>query len=514
VSGECYDYIVVGAGASGCAAAYRLVRDHGASVLLLEAGGPDAHPGIGDGGLAATLGLWGESALDWGCTTEPQPGLGGRRIAVTRGRVWGGSTALNAMLYVRGDPRDYDGWAAAGNEGWSYRDVLPRLRAAEDYDGGPDDFRGTGGPLAVSRPDTLSPVAERLFDAAAELGFKDAGPDFDYNAARQDGSVFRYQATRTRRGRRVSAASAYLRPLLGHPRFTVRDRATVLRIELDRGRAVGVRYAVGGRAVSARAEHEVILAAGAFGSPHLLLRSGIGPAADLAAHGVPVAADLPGVGRNLHDHLMLSVCRTSRRPLPQPSLIAETGLFAHTRTGPPNRPADLQLSLAALLFPAPADTSAHGYTVAVCLTRPRSRGTLTLRSADPAAPPRIDPGYLTDPADADALVAGIELARELLATSAYAEFAGAETLPGPDIATRADLRRHVRAAATTLWHPAGTCRMGRDPLAVVDPRLRVHGVGGLRVADASAMPRLVTGNPAAACVLIGESAAALIGASP
>ncbi|MFD1934323.1 MULTISPECIES: GMC family oxidoreductase [Nonomuraea] len=493
-----YDYVVVGAGAAGAALAARLVERTGASVLLLEAGGPADRDEIRRTDIPSMASLWGDPEVTWQHLTEPQRGLNGRRIALPQGKVLGGGTSVNAMLYVRGNRRDFDHWAGQGNEGWAYEDVLPCFRRAEDYENGADRYRGEAGPLRVVRFARPSSVSQAFVRGAAELGFP-GGDDWDYNGVEQEGAFF-YQSTRTKDNERVSTAAAYLDPLLGHARLTVVTGARATRVLLDGTTATGVEYVRNGVRHRADAAAEVIVSCGALTSPQLLMLSGIGPAEHLRERGVTPVVDLPGVGANLQDHLILGVAYAASADLPMPELLAEAGLF------PPDDP-DLQLLFGPVQFVEDAyRIDGPVYTFAPVLVKPRSRGTVTLRSGSPGDLPVVDPRYLDDEADLQALVRGIELSRELAHTAAMTPFRDRESAPG----RAADLRAYVRETATTVWHPAGTCRMGRDPLAVVDPALRVHGVDRLRVADASIMPTVPAGNTAAATNMIGERAADLI----
>ena len=509
-----YDFIVLGAGSAGCVIARRLAERTDASVLLVEAGGPDADPRIASAELAGLLSLWGSGELDWGYRTGPQPGLGGRRMPIARGRVWGGSSSINGMVHVRGNRRDYDRWAELGAEGWDYASVLPYFRRSENFAGGSSAYRGTGGPLNVTVHRDPTAVAETLFDAGAALGLRDGRGGFDYNAAEQADTVFYYQATKNPDGSRCGAAAAYLRPALRRGNLTVLDRARVTRIRLAAGRATAVEYVRDGRRGVAGADREIVLSAGAFGSPHLLMLSGLGPAEQLRRHGIPVVADLPGVGADLQDHLILPNVYLSTREQPEPAgLIAETGFFTRSAGQRADEPPGLQMKLGGLKFvPSHLDRAGTGFTFATVITQPHSRGSVTLAGPEPDRLPTVDPGYLTEPRDVEDLLTGLLLARELAASGATSAFAKAEIAPGPRVRDRAALIEYIRANAGTLWHPVGTCRMGAegDGSAVVDPRLRVRGIAGLRVADASVMPRIVAGNTNAACVMIGEKAADLI----
>ncbi|MFJ8489528.1 GMC family oxidoreductase [Streptomyces sp. NPDC094038] len=513
------DYVVVGAGSAGCAVAARLSADPSVTVILLEAGGPDERPEIHHADAASVLSLltadW-RGEIDWGYETEPEAGMDGRRIPVARGKVLGGCSSVNALMWVRGSRHDYDRWVTEGATGWSYDDVLPYFRRAESYSGGGSELRGAEGPVRVRQLDRPSPLASAFVAAAGELGH-DAAGDGDYNGARQDGFGFLYQTNRDDAGGRCSAADAYLRPALDRPNLTVLTGARTTRLLLDTGhdgaRVTGVEYVRGGDAPARiRADREVIVSAGAFESPKLLMLSGIGPADHLRAHGIHCVRDLPGVGAGLQDHLFTPVCYQSLQEHPSGALLSEAGLFTHTPVADQDGPPDLQFTFGPVKFlpaGAPADQwEGPGLTFAPIAVLPHSRGRVRLRDADPESNAVISAGYLTSAADLDVLVYGVELARELAATRALDAFRGDELGPGKDVTTPAELRAYVAANATTLWHPAGTCRMGSGPDAVTDPELRVHGIEGLRVADASVMPSIVAGNTHAPSVMIGERAAA------
>jgi choline dehydrogenase len=501
-----FDYIIAGGGAAGCVIAARLLEQPDVTVLLLEAGGMDSRADLQAVDVPTVTSLWGSEQVCWQYRTVPQPACHGREIPIAQGKVIGGGTSVNAMIYVRGNRRDYDHWNLPG---WGYRDILPYFKRAESYSGGEPGYRGQDGPLAVSGLSSPSEASIAFVQAAKELGFR--ADEFDYNGEQQEGGAFFYQSTRTGDDRRCSTATAYLHPVLRHPRLTVRTGARVARVVLNGQRAVGVEYAQDGPAVAAGAASEVILCCGTFATPQVLMLSGIGSAAQLRAHGLGVVADLPGVGRNLQDHLLFGVGWECNAAQPPPELLAEAGLFTHSRAGSEAASPDLQFFFGPVQFLAEQyQTNGPGFTVAPILIQPRSRGEVTLRSADPRDLPVIDPHYLEASQDADALVAGIEIARELAHASAFDGLRGRELAPGTAVSSRAGLEDYVREQASTVWHPAGTCRMGNGPDAVVDAQLRVHGVEALRVADASVMPSITSGNTQAAVIAIAERAADLI----
>jgi choline dehydrogenase len=517
-----YDTIIVGAGSAGCVVAARLSEDPARRVLLLEAGGPDEHPDIRIPFYAYRLQ---RGPFDWGYVSEPQPGLGGRQIDWPRGRVLGGTSAINAMVYIRGHRRVFDAWAEAGNEGWSYEELLPLFRRAEHQERGEDAFHGVGGPLDVADLREVNPLSCAFVEAAAELGLP---LNLDFNGAEQAGFGF-YQVTQ-RRGERWSAASAYLRPALARPNLTVLSGAQATRILLRASRAVGVAFVQNGEPLQAMGG-EVVLCGGAINSPQLLLLSGIGPAAQLRALGIPVAVDLPGVGQNLQDHLDVAVAYSCREPISL-GLISQPAAelsYRHFRRGPlasggpeaggflasdPAQPVpDLQYHFTpgwSVGFGVDRPRI-HGFAIWPGLVLPASRGFVALRSPDPLAPPLIQPNYLSDARDLAVLVAGVRLGRRLAATRAFAPFVGEAIQPAPALERDDELDEYVRAHCNTIYHPVGTCKMGSDPLAVVDAELRVRGVEGLRVADASIMPTIVNGNTNAAAMVIGEKLATLLG---
>jgi len=521
-----FDYVVVGAGSSGCVVASRLSRS--GSVLVLEAGGSDTAAAVQE--LIAdprqALRAVADPRISCPYAVEPQAGLGGRPAWIHRGLVRGGCSAINGMIYVRGNRRDYDGWAALGNEGWGYADLLPVFMRSERFAGGASRYHGGDGPLDVRPVPDPTPVAQAFVQAAAETGFRDSDARWDFNGARQEDAAGLYQATVTPDGRRASAATAFLTPATWASALTVKTGARARRVLFEGQRAVGVECLEEGAPRAYRAEREVILAAGTFETPKLLLLSGVGPAAHLSAVGVTPLVDLPGVGQNLHDHLMIPIYHLAKGHPGHSAFIAEAGLFTRTRRSPDDLGPDLQYhALGAMPWFGVDPAETPNFVLCPALIKPESRGTLRLASDRPEDPPVIDPAYLREESDVTVLARGVELARELVAAPALRAFSlGASpfAVPNPlDLtawlgipARGAPLRAFIRAAAATVWHPVGTCRMGRDPLAVVDPALRVHGVEGLRVADASVMPVIVSGNTNAACIMIGERCAELVSGTP
>jgi choline dehydrogenase len=520
-----YDYIIVGAGSAGCVLAARLSADSGVSVLLLEAGLADDADEIR---APAAVNRLFQTSYDWNYQTVPQHRAGGRTVYWPRGKVLGGSSSINAMIYIRGNRHDFQAWKDEhGCVGWGYEDLMPYFRRAEDNSRGASPYHGTGGPLAVTDPRYKSQACAAFIAAAQEQGAK---ANDDFNGPRQDG-VGWYQVTQ-RNGQRCSAATAYLHPALSRPNLTVLTDALVTNVIIEGGHATGVRYLHHGEPQTARANAEVILSGGAVNSPQLLMLSGIGPAEHLIEMGIDVHADLRGVGGNLSDHPVLPVIwstpkirslwekasntsllrwqLTHRGPLT--SNVAESGGFAHSEPGLPAP--DLQLHV----LPAPyqnqglADPARRAMTVLVGLVDVASRGRIKLRSADPRHRPAIDPGYLSDERDGRALAAGLKLAREFVTARPMAAICSSELAPGAHVRSDAELLNYVRSSVVTLYHPVGTCTMGGDSRwnSVVDLELKVRGVTGLRVVDASVMPVVPRGNTNAPTIAIAERAADLI----
>ena len=499
-----YDYIIIGAGSAGCVVANRLTEDRETTVLLLEAGNPDTKPEIQI--PAECISLLG-SEVDWSYFSEPEPDLNNRKMFCSRGKVLGGSSSINFMMYVRGNPHDYDRWQELGNPGWGYQDMLPYFKKSEHQQRGADPYHGVDGELSVT--DIISPavVSQRFVDACVSMG-SDYNPDF--NGTQQTGVGF-YQLT-VKDGKRHSAAAAFLVPILQRPNLTITTGALVTRLLFEGNRAVGVEYLHEGMLHQVRVNKEVVLSAGAFDSPKLLLLSGIGDVEYLRSMGINVVANLPGVGQNLQDHLLVTVVRASTQDM-HPAITSngiEAGLFAHSEGNCDVAP-DLQFFAGPILFAPPGyPLPDSGFTGAVCLTRLQNVGSVSLKSIDPQDPPILRMNYLQSQADLQKLVEGIKLIRQLFEHSAFDEFRGEEIAPGANVTSDEAIKAYVRDGCSTVWHPVGTCKMGTDSMAVVDPELRVRGIEGLRVVDASIMPTITTGNTNAPTIAIGEKAADLI----
>jgi choline dehydrogenase len=528
VPSAAFDYVIVGAGSAGCVLANRLTASGKHRVLLLEAGGHDRriwiHIPLGYGKLFA------DAKVNWLYTSEPEPELNNRRIIQPRGKVLGGSSSINGLLYIRGQHEDFDHWRQLGNTGWSFEDVLPYFRRAEDQGRGEDALHGVGGPLAVSDVCEPHPLCEAFIEATQQAGFP---RNDDFNGPTQEGAGY-FQLT-ARNGRRCSTAVGYLRQAQPRSNLAIATDALATRILFSGRRAVGVEYRQNGTGHIAYANAEVILAGGAFNSPQLLQLSGVGPAALLQEFGIPVIADMPGVGAELQDHLQVRMQFRCTEPITMNDVInswrrrmaagvrycvSRKGLLAigagyaggFFRTAPEVATPDVQVifiifsadSVGAALHPFP------GFIATVCQLRPQSRGYVRIKSADPAQPPAIAPCYLSASKDRETIVTGLKLLRGIMGQPAMRRYIAQELAPPPDCTSDADLLAFARANGSTVFHPTSTCRMGSDATAVVDERLRVRGIERLRVADGSIMPALVSGNTNAAIVMIGEKASDMI----
>lgn len=501
---ESNDFVIVGAGSGGSALARRLV-DAGHSVHIIEGGSVDTNPNVhSPQGWPALL----MSENDWAVMTVPQQHLGNRVIYWPRGKVLGGSSSTNGMIYMRGDKSDYNDWAASGATGWGWDDVFPIFQRAEDHEDGADAFHGAGGPLHVERipKESRNPLAQAFVDAAVQAGIEETE---DFNRERLDGVGFNH--TTTKNGKRASAWQSFVAPILGNPLLTVTTNAVVNKVVIENGRAVGVEYAVDGETRIATAAHEVIVCAGAIGSPAILLRSGIGPSEQLQDLGIETVADLPGVGENLHDHLLVSVLYETEEAVPAGRWnLLEAQLYARSSAWEGPAP-DLQPLF--VHMPYPTDGGAvpeQGYTILAGTVRPYSRGSIRLASADPTIAPLVDPNIFADERDLEAMVDAIELVRNVGAQDAFAPFGPSEFAPGKAVQSRDELREFARNTVGTYHHQVGTCRMGEDEMAVVDPQLRVRGVAGLRVADASVMPSVPSANTNAPSIMVGDRASDFI----
>ncbi|MGI9423089.1 MAG: GMC family oxidoreductase [Hyphomicrobiaceae bacterium] len=529
LAGSRFDFIIVGAGSAGCVLANRLSEDPRHRVLLIEAGGPDNNPWIHiPVGYFKTMH---NPETDWRYRTEPDPGLDGRSLDWPRGKTLGGSSAINGLLYIRGHRTDFDHWRQLGNAGWSFEDVLPYFKRAEDQERGSDDYHGSDGPLGVSNMRIHREICDRFIEAAAAVGIP---RNDDFNGAQQEGAGY-FQLT-ARNGRRCSTAVGYLHPVRHRKNLTVATNAHVKRLSFNGRRADAVVLDQKGEEQSVHADREIIIAAGAIGSPQILMLSGIGPAEHLREHDITVTHDLAGVGQNLQDHLQIRMVFKTTKPitlndqLRNPLRKAAMGIeYALRRTGPltmgasqvcafvRTRPDLVAPDIQFHVQPLSADKPGEGthrfsaFTTSTCQLRPESRGHIALKSSDPHSHPAIHPNYLATELDRWTAVEGIKVSRKIMAAQPMAPLVKEEHLPGGHLQSDDELHAAAREISQTIYHPVGTCKMGHDEHAVVDDQLRVHGIEGLRVVDASIMPTITSGNTNAPTIMIAEKASELIG---
>jgi choline dehydrogenase len=496
-----FDYVVVGAGSAGCVIAARLSEDPQNRVLLLEAG-----PADGPANMDVPL-SWPSlvgTEVDWGYTTVPQRAAGGFARPFPRGKVLGGSSSINAMAFLRGHHTNYDEWPTSGAAGWGYQDLLPFFKKSETAEGRDQAYRGTRGPMRVAPARPASPLSYAFRDAVMGVGYERSD---DINS--QEEGICAWDLNIVD-GSRQSAADGYLRPILDRANLTVLTNALVLRLIMADGRCAGVEYSVGGELRQVYPQGETILCAGSIGSAQLLMLSGIGPAEHLRAVGVDVVADLPGVGANLHDHCLAGVIYAARQPVPVQNNHSE--MVVAVRSSPNLVAPDIQVLIIDVPYHPPSMPGpANGYTIAFTALHPHSRGSVRLARADPAAAPLIDPNYFGDDRDMGVMLTALGVARDVGNSPAFEDWRGDEALPGNDVRDETELRSYLRGDTEPYNHPVGTCRIGTDPGAVVDPQLRVHGIDGLRVADASVMPTIPGANTNATVLAIAERASVLIG---
>tara|TARA_R110000744_G_scaffold4636_3_gene16667 strand:+ start:632 stop:2350 length:1719 start_codon:yes stop_codon:yes gene_type:complete len=521
-SSEEYDYVVIGAGSAGCAIAARLSEDAANKVLILEAGPADTNDFIH---IPATFPLLFKTPLDWNYRSEPQASLNGGTLYMPRGKVFGGCSSINAMIYQRGHTSTYDTWGKT-NPGWSYADVLPMFKKSETNSRGASKAHGGDGPLNVSDLSDPNPITIAMVEASKEAGY---AMNHDFNDGQQEG-IGMFQVTQ-KNGRRESTAVSYLHPAIDSGRLTAQAEAMVLKIIVTDGRATGVKFLVDGKEHTVTARKEIILSGGAINSPQILMTSGIGPKDHLEEHGITVIHDLPGVGQNLQDHYMMPVVYTCTKPISlsqagneeQAALygkgkglltsnIGEGGGFL--KINPESSAPDLQFHFVPGYFILdgvgnPTDGS-DAFTILPSLVQSKGKGSVTLASADPKTKPLINPNIFQNESDYDVLIAGVKIARKIIAASALDDLRGKEFLPGPAVQTDEEIKAYINKYIQTIYHPVGTCKMGNDEMAVVDHELRVHGIDGLRVADASIMPTIINANTNAPTIMIGEKCADLI----
>jgi choline dehydrogenase len=506
-----FDYIVIGSGIGGCVIANRLSANPDTKVLLLEAGPRDDDADIHNVKLTSLFAVWQKPQFDWGLSTVEEPGLDGRRMPLQQGKVAGGGSSVHGRIFIRGHRRDLDHWNYLGNENWDFESVLPYFKRCEDYTGPRSEYRGVGGPVTVMDlpSDRQSAASQAFVNGVKEIGFES---NWDFNGPKQEGGAGYIQSSTTRDFKRASAFTAYIDPVeKQRPNLTIQFGCLATRLVLDGKRARGVEYQQNGSTKTATASREVIVSMGPLNTPKLLLLSGIGPADQLSQFGIPVVADLPGVGENLQDHLNVRMCWASKVEQKIPMIICESSMFTFTRSGVPNASPDLQLFFGGFAFPGLNTDFNKGFALVPVVCRPQSVGRVWLRSNNPTDSLNIQTNYLTCDYDMSVLLAGIKLGREIVQTSPFKDMRGAELLPGPEIGTdEGKLRTYIKQTCITDWHPSGTCKMGLDSKAVVDPKLRVYGIDGLRVVDASIMPSVVSGNLQATVYMIGEKGADMI----
>ncbi|RDE18012.1 choline dehydrogenase [Motiliproteus coralliicola] len=526
---KAYDYIVIGAGSAGCVLANRLSEDPENSVLLLEAGGKDKNPWIHVPiGYFKTMH---NPKTDWCYMTEPDPGINGRQLQWPRGKVLGGSSSLNGLLYVRGQKEDYDDWAALGNQGWSYDEILPYFKKSENQERGADKYHGAGGPLSVSNIRIRREICDKFIEAAEQTGIP---RNEDSNGETQEGVGY-FQLTINRNGTRCSTAVGFLRPAMKRPNLDVATKALVHRIDFSGDRAVGLEVSIDGVKHRIACNKEIVLSAGAINSPQILMLSGIGDKEELAKHNISVVKDLPGVGKNLQDHLQIRTIYKVNKPITLndevnnpirkmmmgveyamfrtgPLTMAASQVCIFTKTDPAMERPDIQYHLQPLSADKPADGTHKfsAFTASVCQLRPTSTGRIELKSGNPEDYPAIHPNYLATEEDQKTAIEAIKVTRNIINAPALKPLISEEHEPGVQFQSDEELLEYARNRATTIYHPTGTCKMGHDEMAVVDDRLRVHGLQGLRVVDASIMPIIVSGNTNAPTIMIAEKASDMI----